>query len=337
MKSLTLALLALTIFNGSAARADNMASVGIAPLTGVVTLVPRWAIGGNLGGFHLMAQDTGFSVGPNNFYSVKNTAIPQGGDIAAFTYYIAASGAATDHHDVGSKLTPDSYSALTSADPDVGYGAVNFYFIHHKGITDYLAEIVPGSGTASAVTDLKPMSGPGGPATVTGVGGYFGLTFAAANLGYGLNLFYYLRSDPVTGFTKFGTLAPGLLSGSADQFGLGLSGHRALTFTGSDVGFGTNQMYFLRLDPVTGFTILGTLHPLTGKAADIANLGSVYATLDFVAGDVGFGVNRFYVTGVVNPTWQSVSFAAIADRAFTAGSFTVTPRPAPPCRSPSPL
>ena len=41
------------------------------------------------------------------------------------------------------------------------------------------------------------MSGPGGPATL-GESGYFGLTFAAANIGYGLNQFYYLRSDQVT-------------------------------------------------------------------------------------------------------------------------------------------
>jgi hypothetical protein len=322
------ALAAFTVLAGLPARADNMASIAITPATGAVTLVPRWGIGGSLVGFHLMAQNTGFSVGANNFYSIKGTTIPPGGDITAFTYYIAGSGAATNHADVGSKLTPDSYSALTSADPDLGYGAVNFYFIHHKGTTDYFTVIVPGSATASAVTDLKPMSGPGGPATVTGVSGYFGLTFAAANLGYGLNYLYYLRTDPVTGLTKFGILDPALLSTSADQFDLGMGGHNALTFTGTDVGYGVNKMYYLRLDPITGFTILGMLDPaLAGArhASDIANLGSVYSTLDFVPGDVGFGTNKFYTTGAVNTTWQSVSFAAIADCAISAGSFTVTP------------
>ena len=319
------ALMAGTVFSGTQLQADNMASIAIAPATGVVTLVPRWSIGGNLAGFHEMAQDTGFSVGANNFYSIKNTTIPAGGDIAAFTYYIAGSGSATNLADVGSKLTPAAYSALTSADPDIGFGAVNFYFIHHKGTTDYFSVIVPGSGLSSAVTDLKPMSGPGGPATVTNVSGYFGLTFAAANLGYGLNLFYYFRADPVTGFTKFGTLTPALLGSSADLFDLGISGHNALTFTGTDVGYGVNQLYFNRLDPITGFTILGTLNPLTGKPSDIANLGSVYSTLDYVPGDVGFGAGDFYTTGAVNPTWQSVSFAAIADRAIVTGPFNVTP------------
>src|SRR6185295_9121672 len=108
-------------------------------------------------------------------------------------------------------------------------------------------------------------------------------------------------------------------------FDLGIGGYKALAFTGTDVGFGTDKMYYVRLDPITGFTILGTLHPLTGRASDIANLGSVYSTLTFVPGDLGFGAAQFYTTGTVNPTWQSVSFAAIADRKLSAGSFTVRP------------
>ena len=327
MKISTISALALTAFVGLwgiEARADNMASIAITPATGEVTLVPRWGIGGNLAGFHHMSQDLSLGGGANQFYSIKATAIPAGGDISAFTHYIAGSGAATNHADIGSKLTPNSYSALTSADPDLGYGSVQFYFIHHKDGGDYFSHIVPSSGTASAVTDLKPMSGPGGPATL-GDKGYFGLTFAAANLGYGLNYFYYLRTDPVTGNTQFGTLDPALLGTGALKFDLGTSGYNALAFTGTDVGYGTDKMYYLRLDPVTGFTILGTLHPLTGKSSDIANLGSVYSALNFVPGDVGFGSGQFYTTGSVNTTWQSVSFAAIADRLISAGSFTVKP------------
>lgn len=324
MKYLHLIISVLTAFAAVPLRADNMVSLAIAPGTGAVTLVPRWSIGGSLSGFHFMAQDLSLGGGPNQFYSIKGTTIPSGGDTAAFTRYIAASGAATNHTDIGSKLTPNTYSALTSADPDIGFGAINFYFIHHKTGGDYFTVIVPSSGTASAVTDLKPMSGPGGPSTL-GASGYFGLTFAAADLGYGLSLFYYLRTDSVTGFTKFGTLAPALLGTSTDKFDFGVAGYNALTFTGTDVGYGTNKMYYLRLDPITGFTILGTLHPLTGKVSDIANLGSVYSTLDFVPGDVGFGTSTFYSTGAVNTTWQSVSFAAVADRAISSGSFTVAP------------
>jgi PKD repeat protein len=323
------AVAAFTLFVCTSARGDTMASLAIAPTTGAVTLTPRWAIGGNLAGFHQKSQNLGLTgSSANNFYSLKGTTIPAGGDILAFNFYAPGSGAATPHADIGSKLTPDSYSALTSADPDVGFGSVNLYTIHHKGTTDYFTAIIPGSGTASAVTDEKPMSGPGGPGTVTGVSGYFGLTFAAGNLGYGINNFYYLRTDPVSGNTKFGTLAPALLSSSSDQFDLGTGGHKALTYTGTDVGYGVDKMYYLRLDPVTGFTILGLLDPaLAGirHTSDIANLGSVFSTLTFVPGDVGFGANNFYATGAINPTWQSVSFAAIADRTIASGSFTVSP------------
>jgi PKD repeat protein len=326
---LTFAVATFTFFGATSAHADNMASIAITPATGVVTLTPRWAIGGNLAGFHQKSQNLGLTGSvANNFYSLKAGTIPSGGDILAFNFYVAGSGSATPHADIGSKLTPDSYSALTSADPDVGYGSVNLYTIHHKGTTDYFTAIIPGSGSSSAVTDEKPMSGPGGPGTVTGVSGYFSLTFAAGNLGYGLNSFYYLRTDPVTGNTKFGTLAPALLGSSADQFDLGTGGHKALTYTGTDVGFGVDKMYYLRLDPVTGFTILGMLDPAVAgirHTSDIANLGSVFTNLTFVPGDVGFGASNFYATGAINPTWQSVSFAAIPDRAMAAGSFTVNP------------
>lgn len=82
--------------------------------------------------------------------------------------------------------------------------------------------------------------------------------------------------------------------------------------------------------------MLGTLNPGTGATSDIANLGGIYTTLTFVSGDVGFGSGRFYTTGVYNPTWQSVSFAAIPDRSLSAGSFTVAPSASSSVRSPSP-
>jgi hypothetical protein len=318
------ALAALSALTCLQLRADNMVTINIAPATGEVSLTPRWATGPNLSGFHHMAQDLSLGGGANQFYSIKGTPIPPGGDISAFTRYIAASGSATNHSDIGSKLTPNSYSALTSADPDLGYGSVQFYFIHHKDDGDYFSHIVPSSGTASAVTDLKPMSQPGGPST-GGESGYFGLTFAAANLGYGSNIFYYLREDTVTGVTRFGTLIPSLAGASADQFDLGTGGHNSLVYTGDDVGYGSAKMYFLRLDPITGYTILGTLDPLSGRYDDISNLGSVYSALTYVPGDLGFGIKQFYTTGSVNPSFQTVSFAAIDDRLIGAGSFTVAP------------
>src|SRR6185436_17985510 len=48
------ALAALSVIAGVPLRADNMASIAIAPATGAVTLTPRWNIGSGLGGFHHM-------------------------------------------------------------------------------------------------------------------------------------------------------------------------------------------------------------------------------------------------------------------------------------------
>ncbi len=323
---LLLRLLALASFGTLALRGENMVSVSVAPLTGVVTVTPRWSganynIGSSLTGFHFMAQDLSLGGGANQFYSLSGAAIPAGGSTTAFKGYIAGSGASNDKASVGSLLTPSSYSGLTSADPDIGYGSVNFYTIHHKGTTDYFSVIKP--GTAPSVADLKPMSGPGGPATL-GASGYAALTFAAANLGHGLNMFYYLRTDAVTNSTFFGKLDPALLASSADLFDLGVSGYKSFVFTGNDVGFGTDRFYFLRLDPVTGFTIFGTLHGTSGKVSDIANLGSVYSAITFASGDVGFGSGNFYAAGTTNSNEQSVSFAAIADKAV-GQQFTVTP------------
>src|SRR4051794_6462 len=141
-KFLIAALVAASALIGTQARADNMASIAIAPATGAVTLVPRWTIGPSLSGFHFMAQDLSLTGGASNeYYSMKAAAIPSGGDITAFTFYVPGSGAATNHADIGSKLRPNSYSALTSADPDLGYGSVQFYLTHHKTDGDYFTHI----------------------------------------------------------------------------------------------------------------------------------------------------------------------------------------------------
>jgi sugar lactone lactonase YvrE len=307
---------------GQAARAENMATLAIAPGTAAVKLVPRWSVGGGLSGFTYLAQDLGLGA-PGQFYSLRGTTIPTGGDASAFTRYSPLTGTAVPHPDIGGKLTPDSYSALTSADPNLGFGAINLYMIHHRPTGDYFTALVPGAAVASTVSDLKPMSGPGGPATA-GAKGYFALTFAAANLGFGANMMYYLRSDAEKG-TVFGALNPALAQGPVAEEALGSSGHTALAYAFANLGWGLNQMYYLRQDADTGYTILGTLGPATGKAADIANLGSVFTTLAFFPADLGFAVNQFYVTGTLTPNWQSISFAPIPDRAIGAGSFVVTP------------
>ena len=308
------ALVALSGLSALSARADKMASIAVSA-TGVVSLTPQWAIGSSLSGFKYAAQDLSYGGGPTNFYSMTALPTPVAG---AFTYY-SLTGTATPQPTVNAGLTANSYSALALAAPDLGYGSNHFYTIHHTSIGDNLAVIKP------AVSDLKAMG-------AAGASGYFGLTFSATDLGPGANIFYYLRSDPNTGFGILGSLVPAQGGLSADLFNLGISGFNALAYTSTAVTtqYGANQMYYLRLDSVTGYTIIGALSPVTGKMGDIANLGSVYSTLDFAPGDIGFGVGtgggNFYSTGSINPTGQTVSFAAMpSPAAISAGAFLVSP------------
>jgi len=76
-----------------------------------------------------------------------------------------------------------------------------------------------------------------------GVGFNFdALTFVPQNVGYGPNLFYYLRRDN-SGFSTFGTIST---SGAiVDRFGVGFN-FDALTFTTLNVGYGGNLFYYVR-------------------------------------------------------------------------------------------
>jgi hypothetical protein len=84
-----------------------------------------------------------------------------------------------------------------------------------------------------------------------GVGNdYDALTFAAADLGYGPNLFYYLRHDGA-GLSTFGTIDT---SGAVtDRLGVG-NDYDALTFAPGNHGYGPNLFYYLRRD-VTRLTV----------------------------------------------------------------------------------
>jgi hypothetical protein len=84
-----------------------------------------------------------------------------------------------------------------------------------------------------------------------GVGSDFdALTFVPGNLGYGPNLFYYLRHD-AAGFSTFGTIDT---SGAVtDRFGVGAN-FDALTFAPGNLGYGSRLFYYLRKE-ITGLTL----------------------------------------------------------------------------------
>ena len=308
------ALVALTVLAGIPARADNFVTITPTAAT-VATVTPRWPIGpipsSNLSGLAYVGGNLSFTGATGtNFYTITGATIPGGGSATGFTSYLPG-GTATPQPSVGGSLTADSYSGLTFVAENLSLiGANSFYAIHHRGTTDYLALIQQSVPTAS---DQKPMSIAGGPLTLGG-SGYFALTEAADDPGlWGAHLFYYLRTDPVTGHTWFGSMIPALLSGPTDRYDLGLAsarGYTDLAYTSTNVGFGfgASQFYYLRLDPVTQTTFFGRLNPTTGVATDIQNLGGVYRTLVFTTTDVGYGANNFYSIGRLA---QTVTFGAI--------------------------
>ena len=89
------------------------------------------------------------------------------------------------------------------------------------------------------------------------------------NVGYGRSLFYYLRTDPATGFSTFGTIST---SGAiVDRFGVGLR-FDALTFTHTDLGYGHDLFYYVRHDAANDFSTFGTIST-SGAILDRFGLG----------------------------------------------------------------
>lgn len=343
--------------------AVGTASTGGGLANGVVTITPRIGTAGNqpgsilnnLAGLQYVAGQVPLNGSPASvaFFALYGGAIPGGvaNPAVDFTSYgtLISPTAVTTYSDLASKLTASTYSALTWAAADLGYGASNFYMIHHAtNNVDYFAAIVPATGTATSIADLKPMSWPatggaaGGPASA-GSNGYFALTWAtgilSAGAPYADESMYYLRTD-TSNHTQFGVMIPALTGASQDTIDLtnavgayGASGYTTLAFTPSVVGnIPANQFYYLRLDPITGNTILGQLNPSlvagTRTISDIANLGGVFNTLNFAADATGpagaWGSGQFYATGSLAPGAQSVSFAAIANH-NVGDVFNVTP------------
>jgi Galactose oxidase-like, Early set domain len=122
-----------------------------------------------------------------------------------------------------------------------------------------------------------------------GVGNdYEALTFAPDDLGYGPNLFYYVRHD-AGGFSTFGTIAT---SGAVtDCFGVG-NGFDALTYAPEDLGYGPNLFYYLRRD-AAGFSTFGTI-ATSGAVTDRFGVGNRFDALTFAPGNRGYGPNLFY-------------------------------------------
>jgi sugar lactone lactonase YvrE len=224
----------------------------------------------------LMYADQNETWGVTLFYSIRE---PVGGADAFDTISTIplSVGVTTDRMNLGST----NYDALTLAAPNVGYGAVNFYYVRHNNSGVSTFGVIQTAGPPSS-TDIWVL-----PNT-----GYNALAFVAADLGYGANLFYYLRQDN-TGLSTFGTINPTLAGLATDLYAVGTNFDSFVFVTGAVSSWGTGVFAYLRHD-ATG-SIIGTINPATHVATDQLTLGTNFLNaLTFAATDVGYGPDLFY-------------------------------------------
>ena len=266
-------------------------------LLGTIASVPqtftdRFLLSSNFSGLTYAGEDHGYAA--TQLYSMRNN----GGTTTFFDTITASTASSADRFNAGNR----AFDALTYAAPDLGYGPLLFYYLRHdaNGVSTF-GSITPG-GVVGVTTDHFV------------VGSNFdALTFTATDVGYGANLFYYVRHD-ASGLSTFGTINPALPGTVTDRFTIGTNVD-ALVFTDlAAPGFGPNKFYYLRHD-AAGISTFGTIAvtgPTTGTATDRFTVGSNAAELTFTATDLGFGANQFYYLrghGVQSSTNVVTTFA----------------------------
>ena len=240
------------------------------PPAGQVT--PQFNVGAGLHGLMFVNQDELW--GPTLFYSVRNDS----GGNSTFTTISTLTLAATAQLPVGNH----AFDAVTFAAPDVGYGPTIFYTLSHD---------LAGQSTFGTINPT------GIPYTsLFGVGqNAKALTFSATDVGYGANLFYALSQDS-GGISTLESINPTPGGIVAPLLTLG-SHFTALAFTATDVGYGADLFYYLRMDG-SGNSVFGTINATPAfqgtRVVDRVSLGKPYQELAFTPTDVGYGPNLFY-------------------------------------------
>lgn len=274
----------------------------LAPPIGEVT--DRIFIGDNFQGLTYADQDLfGLGTTPTLFYSVRRDAVSGQSFLSTIATPVAPHvflPPVVDRFPLGTVI----YNELAFAAPDLTYGPVILYDINTDGLGQQFGTINPsgaftdnqfdvGSGytalTFSATdvtfganlfyylrTDLQGTHfgtiDPHQPGTVTdrwilGLDGFDSMVFTSTDVGYGANLFYFIRHDTTTGQHSFGTIDP--LTGVAnDRFTIGtpFDNFTELSFTTTDVGYGANLFYYLRNTGTTDIPEAGTFWAM-GAAA----------------------------------------------------------------------
>jgi hypothetical protein len=282
MKSKHLILSAIVALAGFLAQTRASASIlvtirpPLAPPTGQVT--GRFDVGTDLQG--LTYADQNLQYGPTLFYSIRNDTLGN----STLTTISSLTSTTAGQLSVGNH----AFDAVTFAAPDVGYGPTILYSLSHDNAGNSTFGTIQPTGVpytalfgvglnfdalTFSATDvgyganlfyslshdnagnstfgtINPT--PGGIVTPLFIVGrnFDELVFTSTDVGYGANMFYYLRTD-ASGNSVFGTI-----NGNADfqgtrvvdRFNLGAP-FEELTFTTTDVGYGANLFYSLSTVP----------------------------------------------------------------------------------------
>jgi hypothetical protein len=297
----------ITTNNAVAASSNTIASTfgTISPAGSIATVTDRFVVGTDFYGLTYSDSDHGYAA--TKFYSIHHDA----GANANFFDTIAPTGSTgtiTDRF----TLPQYNFDALTYAAPDVGYGPIIFYYLRHdtNGLSVF-GSVTPG-GVVGVTTDHKTVGT-----------NFVALTFSATDVGYGANLFYYVRHDENCNYI-FGTIDPAQGGPVTDRFNIGANVD-ALVFTATDVGYGADNFYYLRHDNV-GNSTFGTIFVTgltSGNVTDRFGVGTNVTELTFTTTDVLYGPNLFYyLRGTPKAGCAQTTFTTNTATTFTTNAVT---------------
>jgi hypothetical protein len=277
----------------------------ISPAGSSGTVTDRFEVGTNFHGLTYSDSDHGYAA--TKFYSIRHDTAAN----ASFFDTIAPTGGTGTIADRFA-LPQYDFDALTYAAPDVGYGPIIFYYLRHDaGGLSTFGTITPG-GVVGVVADEK----------VVGTN-FVALTFAATDVGYGANLFYYVRRDADCN-SIFGTIDPAQGGPVTDRFTVGANVD-TLVFTATDVGYGADDFYYLRHDNA-GNSTFGTIFVTgltTGNVIDRFLAGTNITELCFTPTDVLYGPNLFYyLRGMPKAGCPQITYTTNIVTTFTTNTVT---------------
>ena len=233
---------------------------------------PLFGVGPGFDALAYAAPDLGYGAGL--FYAIQN-------DYNNFStlYSISPSGVSAgliSYNIPGIGCGGQSFSALTFAAPDLGFGP------------NLLYGVMTAANGASCLLYTSVNAGGTLPLGFGSGSGFLDLAFAAPDLGYGSDLFYAISvPDPSSGVSELYTIfMPGGAVVPRASLGSGYT-WAGLAFVPDDLGFGPNLFYALAADHTGGSFLL------TVTAAGVATERGTLAPFGFGSGKLAYRPSPF--------------------------------------------